>query len=206
MTLTVARTPLAAALAELPEEWRPIPGAPDYEASDLGRVRSNARMLGKTIRGKRCRPFLFRGRVLRQSLSSTRGGRKPYCQVRIILNGGWKCVRVHRLVLMAFVGPCPPGMEGCHNDGSTTNSHLANLRWDTPVANRHDRKKHGTDTDPPLRFGSDHHMVKLSFDDVREIWRLYAEEGLTLKLIAKRFGSCKQTISNYVNFKLRVAA
>jgi hypothetical protein len=51
---------------------------------------------------------------------------------------------VHRLVLEAFVGPCPPGMEGCHNDGDQLNNRLDNLRWDTPSNNKLDSVRHGT--------------------------------------------------------------
>lgn len=45
---------------------------------------------------------------------------------------------VHRLVLEAFVGPCPPGMEACHWNGIPGDNRLHNLRWDTPSANNAD--------------------------------------------------------------------
>jgi hypothetical protein len=52
---------------------------------------------------------------------------------------------VHQLVLLAFVGPCPPGMEACHfPDRNRTNNRLANLRWDTHKENSVDRDRHGT--------------------------------------------------------------
>lgn len=51
--------------------------------------------------------------------------------------------RIHSLVLEAFVGPRPDGMEGCHNDGDPANNHLANLRWDTRAANNQDTLRHG---------------------------------------------------------------
>lgn len=50
----------------------------------------------------------------------------------------------HRLVLLAFEGPCPAGMEGCHNDGNPANNHIGNLRWDTPSNNNLDKRRHGT--------------------------------------------------------------
>ena len=51
---------------------------------------------------------------------------------------------IHRLVLAAFVGPCPPGLVCCHNDGDPTNNHVDNLRWDTYAANEADKVRHGT--------------------------------------------------------------
>ncbi len=51
---------------------------------------------------------------------------------------------VHVLVLTAFRGHCPAGMEGCHNDGDPKNNRLSNLRWDTHSANQKDGFRHGT--------------------------------------------------------------
>lgn len=52
--------------------------------------------------------------------------------------------KVHRLVLLAFVGPCPPGLVGCHNDGNPANNTPGNLRWDTRSGNMADTVAHGT--------------------------------------------------------------
>jgi hypothetical protein len=49
---------------------------------------------------------------------------------------------VHRLVLAAFVGPCPPGNDACHGDGDPTNNRLTNLRWDTHRENMRDMVRH----------------------------------------------------------------
>lgn len=59
-------------------------------------------------------------------------------------NSGRYMLKVHRLVLEAFIGPCPPGCEGCHNDGDPTNNRLENLRWDTHAANMADMATHQT--------------------------------------------------------------
>lgn len=68
-----------------------------------------------------------------------------YLSVGLFRHG--KCARrkVHLLVLEAFVGPRPDGMEGCHGDGDVSNCWLENLRWDTKEANQADRLRHGTD-------------------------------------------------------------
>ena len=51
---------------------------------------------------------------------------------------------MHRLVLGAFAGPPPEGMEGCHEDNDKTNNRLDNLRWDTRPGNHSDKARHGT--------------------------------------------------------------
>lgn len=42
---------------------------------------------------------------------------------------------VHRLVLEAFVGPCPPGYETNHGNGQKADNTLANLEYVTPSQN-----------------------------------------------------------------------
>ena len=133
------------------EEWRPVPGwKGSYEVSDLGRVRS----LDRTI------PFRtgFRrvsGRIL-TPIVDTQWGRHAVVLSRL----GERHNRfVHRLVLMAFVGECPPGMECCHNDGNPANNRLQNLRWDTPSNNSLDRNRHGTQPQPWTHCARDHQFT-----------------------------------------------
>jgi hypothetical protein len=63
--------------------------------------------------------------------------------VNLQLAGEGHAERVHRLVLLAFVGPCPKGMEACHWDDNPGNNHLSNLRWDTSLANKRDMARNG---------------------------------------------------------------
>jgi hypothetical protein len=52
---------------------------------------------------------------------------------------------VHRLVLEAFVGPCPIGMQCRHfPDPNPANCNLKNLQWGTPMENTEDKRVHGT--------------------------------------------------------------
>lgn len=51
--------------------------------------------------------------------------------------------KVHRLVLEAFVGPCPEGMETRHLNGDRQENRLANLAWGTALENAADLKRHG---------------------------------------------------------------
>jgi len=112
------------------EEWRTISDFPDYEVSNLGRVRSWI----NPKRNRRDEPKLLR-------LYENRQG---YHTVDLSNRVSRKIRTVHRLVLSAFVGECPPGMEACHNDGRRSNNVLSNLRWDTPSNNQRDRVAHGT--------------------------------------------------------------
>lgn len=108
------------------EQWCGIPGHPDYQVSDQGRVRSRARPGGWRV--LRCGRFPD----------------KPYRRVALKTPGGaYKHHMVHVLVLEAFVGPCPAGMQTRHLDGDGANNRLDNLRWGTPKENAEDQDRHG---------------------------------------------------------------
>lgn len=119
------------------EEWRDIPGYEGYyQASDQGNIRSLARVV----------PW-------RDGLVSRRAGQvlKPmadkklnYPKVGLYVLGRRKMVQVHKLILVAFAGPTPEGMEICHNDGNPWNNRLENLRFGTSADNAQDRLRHGT--------------------------------------------------------------
>ena len=100
--------------------------------------------------------------------------------------------RVHRLVLLAFVGPCPPGHEVCHNDGDASNNRLSNLRWDTHVSNCHDRKVHGKEKG--LFKKGNRARAKISEADVRAIHRI--GRSMTLREIASMYPIGATQVSN----------
>lgn len=115
--------------------WRAAPGFEGhYEVSDDGRVRSVDRVI--TLKNGRTR----KKRGVELSPSVDEHGRLG---VSLYLDGRQTRRRVHVLVLEAFVGPRPAGMEGCHNNGVVTDNRRTNLRWDTSSENRYDTVRHG---------------------------------------------------------------
>ncbi|WP_040828884.1 NUMOD4 motif-containing HNH endonuclease [Nocardia jiangxiensis] len=111
-------------VAETKERWRSVPGANGtYAVSSLGRVCS-----------------LRRRRVHVMSANTVKSG---YRRLSLVVNGRSRSYMVHRLVLLAFVGPPPPGTECCHFDGNPANNRLDNLRWGTRSENMRDRVRHG---------------------------------------------------------------
>jgi hypothetical protein len=106
------------------EDWRPIPGLPDYEASTLGRIRSQRTGRWQIMFG-----------------TITGSGYRYVC----IRQGGAKKNRtVHSLVAEAFHGPRPDGLEVRHLDGNHLNNAPTNLTYGTPSQNRYDSVAHGT--------------------------------------------------------------
>ena len=101
-----------------------------YEVSSMGRVRSLPRTDRK---GRR-----VRGRLL--SISTHPSGHQ---QVKLSRDGRYLQAQLHRVVLIAFIGPPPPGCEVLHGDGNPANNNVANLRWGTRSENLLDRVRHG---------------------------------------------------------------
>lgn len=111
------------------EEWRPVVGYEgSYEVSTGGLVRSVDRLnpLGQRVRS----------RVLKLR-------RLPNGRPRVSLSRDGRSVDAYtyRLVLEAFVGPCPVGMEALHWDDDVNNNTLGNLRWGTRTDNMRDMSR-----------------------------------------------------------------
>jgi hypothetical protein len=165
-------------------EYRDVPGFPGYRVGSDGSVWSCLVKAGR--KGE------FRGGI-RIIISSSWHRLKPTLvqddRLSVGLYRNRKVTRrvLSRIVLEAFLGPPPPGMQGCHNDGDVRNNCLSNLRWDTPAANEADKLRHGT-----RPRGARHHQAKLTEGDVREIRRLRLC-GLTFQEIGRRFGITRTT-------------
>lgn len=123
------RVPTEADIKGNDERWLPIEGWPGYEVSDWGRV-------GSRVRG--------RFKILKPWIGKENG----YLYVGLVKDDGTKQkFLVHRLVLEAFVGPCPPGLEACHDpDKTRTNCRLDNLKWGDHFENMAHAIQHGSIT------------------------------------------------------------
>lgn len=175
-----------AAQAKVAVYFRDVPGFPGYRVGDDGSVWSRRRgnRWGVHYRGpwKRLKP--------------KRGDRYGHLAVELRSDDGPHSRYVHRLVLGAFVGPCPPGMECCHGNGNPRDNRLTNLRWDTPSANSADKKAHGTLQDAR---GERNSRAKLSLADVFAIRSLAGK--LSSGKIGARFGVCGSTVRRIISGK-----
>lgn len=120
------------------EVWAAVNGYEhSYAISNLGRVKSLARK-------RRCKLgsyAVMEEKIIDGEVCANRGG-----HIRVSLSrSGKKAARrfVHNIVLTAFVGSCPEGMQCRHLDGDPLNNRLSNLAWGTPRENSDDRIAHG---------------------------------------------------------------
>ncbi len=123
-------------------------------------------------------------------------------QLMLRADGFYRMRYVHQLVLEAFVGPCPSGLECRHLDGNPDNNQLENLRWGTRLENMADKKLHGTERPPAPRYGLDNFTAKFSDDDIRCIRAEPTFPGVNI-MLAKCFGTDKTYISKIRNGHVR---
>jgi hypothetical protein len=165
--------------------WRPIPGYEgSYEVSSSGLVQSVAR---KVPHG---RGNAYRN--IKERLLSSNPANNGYPSVMLSEKGKKKLCTVHRLVMLAFAGPCPDGMEVAHADGNRLNSKLENLRYATRQENMADAVKHGT-----TPHGHKNGGAKLSPAQVLAI----RSDARPLAKIAAEYGISKSTVFNAKNHK-----
>lgn len=101
---------------------------------------------------------------------------------------------VHDLILEAFVGPAPPGMEACHDpDHTPTNNAIANLRWGTRSDNVRDMIRQGR------------HFTPFAIPPIldlarRQELRLLHRDGESTRALAAAFGISKTAAHAIVSF------
>lgn len=144
-----------------PERWLPVPDWEGlYEVSDLGRVRSLDRYVRVHHDGRR----LFPGRILKPQPASKYGHLKVGFTVE---RSKVRWFQIHQLVMRAFVGPCPEGMETRHLDSNPRNNALANLAYGTRKENARDRVENGTDNNARKTHCP---TCELPYDEVNTYW------------------------------------
>lgn len=119
-------------------------------------------------------------------------GRK-YLTVCIKRGGKRFKTAVHPLILEAFAGPAPPGMECRHKDDNPLNNRADNLVWGTRFENMDDRRRNGI-----MVRGEKQWMAKMTEPEIREIRSRYSAGGVTLQQLADQFGITYQTVHNIV--------
>jgi hypothetical protein len=96
-------------------EWRRVPGYPEFEVNELGEIRENGGPARVRVAGSG--------------------------HIYVLRKHSQPALLVHRGVLLAFEGPCPPGHVCRHLDDNPANNVRTNLKWGTKKENAEDRVK-----------------------------------------------------------------
>lgn len=167
------------------ERWRDVPGYEGkYRISDKGRVKS----INRITKDKNGICYKHNGRMLRPAKDSL-----GYLRVGLAKESKMGVFLVHHLVLFAFVGKRPKGMQARHfPDRNPANNRLNNLQWGTPKENGQDKKAHGTSKWHGLNRGENHGNSILTEEMVKWMRARYEKIGGPYRNIAreasKKFG------------------
>lgn len=146
------------------EEWKPVVEFESlYEVSNLGRIR----------------------RIDTSQIRIATKLKSGYLHLHLYCRNEYHGRYLHLLVLDAFKGPKPLGLEGRHLDGNQDNCSSSNLEWGTSQENSVDTLKHGNNK-----------QAKLTDEQVRYLRRLPARGEKTLSEIANQFGISDVTLHN----------
>lgn len=170
------------------EIWKSIPDFDGYEVSNTGQVRSSYKHFGKKGWGISDKPV----KILKPHCDH-----RGYRSVNLRRDGKTYRRRIGNLVLLAFIGLKPDGMEVCHNDGNPSDDCFDNLRYDTHKANIGDAIKHGT-----MRCdGERSNSAKLTNAQVKAIREQYASGNISHRALARKYQVNQSSISDIVTGK-----
>lgn len=147
-----------------------------YQVSDDGHVRSLWRLTPHAVAAG-----------VRKPLRALKCGKNNQGRLQVTLSrdGVTKRFLVHRLVLAAFAGPCPDGMEGLHKSVNRTDCGISNLRWGTHTDAMQSKSAFGTSP-----TGEKAGKSSLVDQDVRDI-RESSDSG---RVLAARYGVSQVSI------------
>tara|TARA_R110000787_G_scaffold119104_5_gene230026 strand:+ start:252 stop:740 length:489 start_codon:yes stop_codon:yes gene_type:complete len=154
--------------------WKTSTIIPDYEVSDTGVIRL---LVDKT--NKRA-GYILKG-IKKKS---------GHLALKCLVDGEFIRTYAHTVVLTAFKGPRPEGMQCAHYDGNPKNNHIDNLRWATYAENAADKIRHGNHLNGHRKFKADEvlemramHERGETYADIKAMFKI---SGTNLSVIINR--------------------
>lgn len=172
------------------EIWKPIEGFPDYEISNMGRIKS----LERYVKYKDGRNRLIAEKLLKY------GNSKGYRIANLFYGKKHFYKAIHILVLIHFIGPKPtPIHQGNHEDSDILNNWWTNLNWMTPKENTNHAIIAGVSNDMK---GENNWNSKLTKQQVKEIRKLHSTKRYTQREIGKIFGLRPNYVGEIIRYNL----
>jgi len=166
--------------SEKDEEWVDIPTLPGYQISNKARIRAKTRVIMNK----------GRAHIRKASYCRYHKGKGGYMFARLSVKGVVKKHYIHRLMMMAFVGPIPEGKEVDHINRIRDDNRIENLRYVTKQEQNANRV-----LNPSL--GEDCNFSKLTEKQVREIRSI--SPPYNFPLMSKKYGVKEATIKRVIN-------
>ena len=162
------------------EVWKDISGYEEmYQVSNFGRVKS-----------------LKRYRRRNDKILHLANDKDGYLQVNLSRDNKSKTIKVHKLVMLTFVGERPNGFEINHIDGIKTNNHIDNLEYCTSS----EKTQHAYDTGLQPS-GKKHYKSKFTDSQVLEIRERHKSGRISQTKLAREYEVSPTTIHKIVKRK-----
>ena len=168
------------------ELWKEINDAPEFQISNLGRVKTPHRT-SKWGRATKVHP----SRIIEYDDTVSK-----YQQLDIRVNGKRYREYVHRLVAQYFIPNPENKPEVNHIDGNKSNNRFDNLEWVTHKENCH----HAFNTGLSPK-GEKHGRSKITREIVNEVKYLHSK-GLSQRKVAKIVGISQPSVWGILNGKI----
>ena len=147
------------------ELWQPVPGFEGaYSVSNKGTV--------------------WNLRRDKEKIPGSTNGRPLVC---LSVDKRKQHFKVHQLVALVFLGPCPANAIVCHRDDNKLNNCVENLYY----GNRHQNAQDAIRNNRLVR-GEANHKAKLSAKDVLKMRQIRKASGDSYEKIGKAFGVGKR--------------
>ena len=156
-------------------ETRPVPSALGYAATACGQIISYHRL----------EPF-----ALKQANHP-----QGYKKVCLKTENGIKNKLVHRLIMEAWVGPCPEGCVTNHKNGNKTDNRVENLEYCTQRENMIHSCLYGLSPKPPTTRGSECRLAKLTEEKILAMRSEVDRKPGYLKRLSELYGVTPSTVS-----------
>lgn len=173
--------------------WIQSKSAPNYDVSNLGRIRSNIFKWNKNGR------HFWEGKIITQSMSHL-DKRKLYLRANLVTDQGTINFNVHRLIAEMFSpeGQSDDRNQVNHKDGNPTNNHFSNLEW----VNAQENKDHAIATGLQWYLeGEARKESKLKVKDIEQILYRYFFKFEKLSEISEDFNMLPEYISLIIRGK-----
>lgn len=172
------------------EIWRAVKNTKGaYSVSNLGRVRSNRRVIKKFSYPNNWFDYETEEKILHIYKD-----KKGYCFTNIQVNKKKILKSIHRLVGEAFCRK-PKGCNTInHLDANPSNNNAQNLEWTTDKGNAQHAAKLGL-----YRRGSEVNSSVFNEHEVRKIRDLVENKGFSRRGLARKYGVAHSTIKRIVS-------
>jgi hypothetical protein len=166
------------------EVWKHIPGFANYQVSNTGLVKSIERVIffGKNKSSSR--------RVNEKILSPGRD-KDGYLQVGLSVDGKVTHKKIHRLVLLSFIGKSDLGVN--HKDGDKQNNTLNNIEYST----HSDNHKHARDILNKLTGESHWNFKGYKTNENLFYFRRFLSFGISKRQISTILGIPYKTLQSF---------